>query len=76
MKRLALIVLLVVVAVAVGVMWWLTRHESAARELVLHGNLDLRQVGPGLAPLSLNEFLIKKLLSTSADGEKLKQRTA
>jgi len=44
MKRLALIVLLVVVAVAVGVMWWLTRHESAARELVLHGNLDLRQV--------------------------------
>ena len=44
MKRLALIVLLVIVAVAVGVMWWFTRHESAARELVLHGNLDLRQV--------------------------------
>lgn len=43
-KRLALILLVLLVVVVIALMWWLTRHESAARELVLHGNVDLRQV--------------------------------
>ncbi|HEY7165251.1 MAG TPA: efflux RND transporter periplasmic adaptor subunit [Candidatus Binatia bacterium] len=44
MKRVALILLVLVVAVAAGWAWWSNRHESAAGELVLHGNIDLRQV--------------------------------
>jgi HlyD family secretion protein len=43
-KRLALILLVLLVVVVIALMWWVTRHESAARELVLHGNVDLRQV--------------------------------
>jgi len=43
-KRLALIVVLLLVVLALGFAWWLMRRESVARELVLHGNLDLRQV--------------------------------
>lgn len=40
-----LIALLIILAGAgAGLTWWLTRHENAARELVLHGNVDLRQV--------------------------------
>lgn len=39
-----LIVLLLAVAGAAVWMWWHTQHESAAEELVLHGNVDLRQV--------------------------------
>jgi HlyD family secretion protein len=44
MKRKALIVLVLVVSAVAAVAWWLTRRESVARELVLHGNVDLRQV--------------------------------
>jgi HlyD family secretion protein len=45
MKRMVLIILLIaVVGAAAGLMWWLGRRDSAARELVLHGNVDLRQV--------------------------------
>jgi HlyD family secretion protein len=33
-----------VVSAVAAVAWWLTRRESVARELVLHGNVDLRQV--------------------------------
>lgn len=34
----------VVVLVAGGFYWWSTRHENDAKELVLYGNVDLRQV--------------------------------
>jgi membrane fusion protein PltH len=44
MKRLALVVLLVAAVGAAGFVWWLNREESTSRELVLHGNVDLRQV--------------------------------
>ena len=44
MKRKALIILLLVVAAAVCLAWWFTRRENAAHELLLHGNVDLRQV--------------------------------
>jgi HlyD family secretion protein len=44
-KRLLLIVLLLAVGGAVvGVRWWLTHHNTTATELVLYGNVDLRQV--------------------------------
>lgn len=44
MKRVALILLILVVAVAAGWAWWSNRQDSAAADLVLHGNIDLRQV--------------------------------
>jgi HlyD family secretion protein len=45
MRRMVLIVvLLAVVGATAGLTWWLTRPERAARELVLYGNVDLRQV--------------------------------
>lgn len=44
MKRIALIVLLVVVAGAAWLVWRLTRGNGSGQELVLHGNVDLRQV--------------------------------
>lgn len=44
MKRFALIVLLVAVAGAAWLVWRLTRGNGSGQELVLHGNIDLRQV--------------------------------
>jgi len=45
MKRTPLIVSLVLgLAVIAGVTWWLTRRREPAAELVLYGNVDLRQV--------------------------------
>jgi HlyD family secretion protein len=45
MKRTPLIVsALVVLAVLGGVAWWLTHPHKAATEIVLYGNVDLRQV--------------------------------
>ena len=44
MKRPLLTILLVNVAIAVGVAYWLTRGDDAVRDLVLYGNVDLRQV--------------------------------
>ena len=45
MRRLALIVLLLaVVGAAAGVTWQLTHSNKTAKELALHGNVDLRQV--------------------------------
>jgi HlyD family secretion protein len=44
MRRTLLIGLLVVAAGAAGVWWWLTHHERALQELILYGNVDLRQV--------------------------------
>src|ERR671925_504315 len=44
MRRMVLIVLLLAVAgTAAGLTWWMTHRDSATRELVLHGNVDLRQ---------------------------------
>ena len=36
--------LVVVIALIAGVVWWLSRRESAPGELVAYGNVDLRQV--------------------------------
>jgi HlyD family secretion protein len=45
MKRTPLIVSLAVALVAVGVLgWWLTHRRAAATELVIYGDVDLRQV--------------------------------
>ena len=45
MKRKSLIVILIAaVALAAGLAWWLTRRENGLRELLLYGNVDLRQV--------------------------------
>jgi HlyD family secretion protein len=44
MKRKLLIVLLILGLVAAALGWRLTQRDSAARELVLYGNIDLRQV--------------------------------
>jgi HlyD family secretion protein len=44
-RRMVLVVVLLAVAGAVtGVTWWLTHDNKTARELVLYGNLDLRQI--------------------------------
>jgi HlyD family secretion protein len=44
MKKTLLIVLLIAAVLAAGVAWWLSRRQEVARELVLYGNIDLRQV--------------------------------
>src|SRR5919198_4650110 len=45
MKRTVLIVLFVLlVGATAGLTWWLIHGTSENRELVLHGNVDLRQV--------------------------------
>src|SRR3989454_11810666 len=45
MKQRRLIVLAVAAVVAAaGLTWWLTYRGAETRELVLHGNVDLRQV--------------------------------
>ena len=45
MKRTAIILTSVIlVAVAGGLFWWYSQRAHEAKELVLHGNVDLRQV--------------------------------
>ena len=45
MKKLAWVILLAaVVASAAGLTWWLTRPAADSTELVLYGNVDLRQI--------------------------------
>src|SRR5262245_55976973 len=45
MQRRWLIGLLLTIAgVIAGVTWWLTHRHETARELALHGNVDLRQI--------------------------------
>jgi HlyD family secretion protein len=39
-----IILLIAVVGAAAGLTWWFGRRDSTARELVVHGNVDLRQV--------------------------------
>jgi membrane fusion protein PltH len=41
---LLIVVLLAVVGAAAGLTWWFTRPEGGTRDLVLYGNVDLRQV--------------------------------
>jgi HlyD family secretion protein len=44
-RRTILILLLILVIGAVaGLAWWLTQRENSARQLVVYGNVDLRQV--------------------------------
>jgi HlyD family secretion protein len=45
MRRIVLIVVLLAVAgAAAGVLWWFSQRHTTAKELALHGNVDLRQV--------------------------------
>jgi HlyD family secretion protein len=41
---LLIVVLLAVAGAAAGLTWWFTRPEGGTRDLVLYGNVDLRQV--------------------------------
>jgi HlyD family secretion protein len=43
-RAVSAVALVVVVGLAAGLAWWLNRRESAPRELVVYGNVDLRQV--------------------------------
>src|ERR1043166_7446759 len=43
MKRTALVVLVVVVVAAAALAWWFTHRENKSQDLVLYGNIDLRQ---------------------------------
>ena len=43
-RMLLIVVLLAVVGAAAGLTWWFSCPEGATRELVLYGNVDLRQV--------------------------------
>ena len=42
--KILVVTALVVITLVAGLAWWLNRHESAPRDLVLYGNVDLRQV--------------------------------
>jgi membrane fusion protein PltH len=44
MTKKLLLVLLVVAVIGGALAWWMMRREGAANELMLYGNLDLRQV--------------------------------
>jgi HlyD family secretion protein len=44
MKRAWWVVVVVLLAVVGGSIWWFTQRGEEAKELVLHGNVDLRQV--------------------------------
>ena len=44
MKQKLWIPALIVVATVAGLTWWLMQHRGADRQLVLYGNIDLRQV--------------------------------
>ncbi|HWP57003.1 MAG TPA: efflux RND transporter periplasmic adaptor subunit [Candidatus Acidoferrales bacterium] len=44
MKRIGAIALVITVGAGAALAWWFTRRERASPELVLHGNVDLRQV--------------------------------
>jgi HlyD family secretion protein len=39
-----IIALIVVVSLAAGLVWWINQPENGAGDIVLHGNIDLRQV--------------------------------
>ncbi len=44
MKRKLIISFIVIAAAAGGFAWWLAQHDHGSRELILYGNVDLRQV--------------------------------
>lgn len=44
MKRRLLIIVIALLVAAAGITWWLVERHGAVRELVLYGNIDLRQV--------------------------------
>lgn len=44
MKKRLLFVLVILLVAAAGITWWLVERHGAVRELVLYGNIDLRQV--------------------------------
>jgi HlyD family secretion protein len=43
-RAILLVAALVVIGLVAGLAWWLNRRDSAPREIVLYGNVDLRQV--------------------------------
>jgi len=44
MKRRLLIIVIALLVAAAGITWWLVERHGTVRELVLYGNIDLRQV--------------------------------
>ena len=43
-RKLVIVAVVVLVLAGAGYYWWAARHEENGRDLVLHGNVDLRQV--------------------------------
>src|SRR5690242_10267985 len=44
MKRRLLIIVMALLVAAAGITWWLVERHGTVRDLVLYGNIDLRQV--------------------------------
>ncbi len=68
MKRVVIVVLLIAVATtAAGWLWWRARDTEEGRELILHGNVDLRQV---LLAFNNSERISKVLVQ---EGDRVKR---
>jgi HlyD family secretion protein len=67
MKRIALIVLLLAAASAAGFSWWFSHRENPHHELVLYGNVDLRQVQ---LAFNNNERIVAVLVQ---EGDRVRQ---
>jgi HlyD family secretion protein len=65
--RLLIGLLLTMAGVAAGVSWWLIHRHATARELALHGNVDLRQVA---LPFNNGERIAEVLVQ---EGERVRQ---
>src|SRR5215475_11488007 len=83
MRRTILIVLLILIGAAtVGLTWWLTRRENNSRELVLYGNVDLRQVqlsfnnSERIAVVLVQERVRKGQLMARLDTRRLEPQVA
>jgi len=43
-RTIVILLLILVIGAVAGLAWWLTQRENSARQLVVYGNVDLRQV--------------------------------
>jgi HlyD family secretion protein len=43
-RTILILLLILVIGTVAGLAWWLTQRENSARQLVVYGNVDLRQV--------------------------------
>ncbi|HEY7491592.1 MAG TPA: efflux RND transporter periplasmic adaptor subunit [Candidatus Tectomicrobia bacterium] len=66
-RRLLIGLLLTMAGVVAGVTWWLTHRHETARELALHGNVDLRQIA---LPFNNSERIADVLVQ---EGDRVRQ---